>query len=229
MVVVPAGSFAMGSPKNEEGRVQNEGPQHVVTFAKPFAVGKFEVTFAEWDVCMDAGSCPRTSDENWGRGDRPVINVSWNDAKVYVAWLSRLTGKEYRLLSEAEWEYAARAGTTTRYYWGDDIGRGNANCDYCGSRDYKGKAGTEPVGSFKPNAFGLYDMHGNVWQMIEDCFHDYYVRAPSDGSAWTSGDCSRHVVRGDPLVLREAERSWSDSTDDRNSETGLRVARTLSQ
>jgi formylglycine-generating enzyme required for sulfatase activity len=138
MVVVPAGSFIMGSPVDEKGRLFFvEGPQHPVRIAQAFAVGKYDVTFAEWDACVALGACASASDSGWGRDDRPVINVSWEDAKAYVAWLSHMTGKEYRLLSEAEWEYAARAGTTTAYYWGDDIGKGNANCHTCGSQwDY---------------------------------------------------------------------------------------------
>jgi len=140
--------------RDEKGRVLGEGPQHRVVFAKPFAVSKFEVTFEQWDACVRIGACAQASDSGYGRGDRPVINVSWNDAKQYAAWLSRITGKEYRLLTEAEWEYAARAGTTTIYSWGDDVGKGNADCADC---DKQTQAAPAPVGSFKPNAFGLYD------------------------------------------------------------------------
>jgi len=158
-----------------------------------------------------------------------VINVSWDDAQRYVAWLSRMTGQPYRLLREAEWEYAARAGTTTAYYWGDEIGKGNANCDGCGSQ-WDGKQ-TAPIGSFAPNAFGLYDMAGNVYQWVQDCYHDDYNGAPIDGSAWTSEDCSRRVVRGGswfryPLVLRSAFR-FSNATDYRDYDLGFRVGRTL--
>ena len=168
MVVVPAGSFMMGSPASEKDRDDDEGPVHRVnrvTIAAPFAVGVYEVTFDEWDACVRGGGCGgyRPVDAGWGRGRRPVINVNWEDVRTYVDWLSRETGKDYRLLSEAEWEYAARAGTTTRYHWGDDIGRNRANCYYtydgCGdSWDH-----TAPVGSFGANGFGLHDMHGNVW------------------------------------------------------------------
>jgi formylglycine-generating enzyme required for sulfatase activity len=231
MIVVPADKFMMGSPESEGDRYNNEGPQHEVTIAKPFAVGQTEVTFAEWDACVAAGACAGASDSNnWGRGDRPVINVSWDDAKQYIAWLSRITGKEYRLLTEAEWEYAARAGKTTTYSWGDEIGKGNANCDGCGTQwDRKG---TAPVGSFKANAFGLYDMHGNVFEWVEDPWHDGYEDAPVDGSAWLQdGDANSRVVRGGswgyyPQILRVAYRSHL-TTVKRGIDIGFRVARTL--
>src|SRR5262249_10215759 len=186
MIVVPAGRFTMGSPATEKGHNGTEGPQHLVTITKPFAVSKFDVTFADWDACVSVGGCPqegRAADIGWGRGTRPVIYVSWDDAQAYVAWLSWMTGMPYRLLSEAEWEYAARAGTTTAYFWGDEIGENNANCKGCGGQ-WNG-SGTAPVGSFKPNSFGLYDMAGNVWQWVQDCHHSNYNGAPNDGSAWT--------------------------------------------
>ncbi len=229
MIVVPAGKFEMGSPESEPRRSADEGPRHEVTIAKPFAVSKFEVTFAEWDACVAAAACSRAADR-WGRGQMPVINVSWDDAKQYVGRLSRLTGKEYRLLTEAEWEYAARAGAMTRYSWGDDPGKDNANCGRCGSQ-WDGNQ-TAPVGSFKPNAFGLYDMHGNVWEWCEDVWHGDYNGAPTDGSAWLQGgDPALHVVRGgswyfEPQLLRAAYRD-RDSTVDRNNNLGFRVGRTL--
>jgi formylglycine-generating enzyme required for sulfatase activity len=137
MIVVPAGDFMVGSPPTEKDRSNDEEPLHRVTFAKPFAVSKFDVTFSDWDACVSVGGCPQkgaANDKGWGRGSRPVIFVSWADAQVYAAWLSRMTGKKYRLLSEAEWEYAARAGATTAYSWGDEIGKNNANCNRCGSQ-----------------------------------------------------------------------------------------------
>jgi formylglycine-generating enzyme required for sulfatase activity len=231
MVVVPAGEFTMGSPATEQGREDDESPQHRVTIAKPFAVSKFEVTFNDWDACVAAnGGCGQVPDNGWGRGNRPVINVSWGEAKQYVAWLSQVTGKTYRLLSEAEYEYATRAGTTTAYPWGDNIGMNNANCKGCGS-DWDGKQ-TVPVGSFAPNAFGLYDMVGNVSAWTEDCWHDNYNRAPMDGSTWiTGGDCGQRVLRGGswsfyPGLLRSADREWH-FTVLRVNYLGFRVARTV--
>jgi formylglycine-generating enzyme required for sulfatase activity len=229
MIVIPAGKFIMGSPENESDRSASEGPQHEVTVAKPFAVSKFEVTFEEWDACVAAAACPRVTD-HWGRGNMPIINVSWGDAKQYVGWLSQLTGKEYRLLTEAEWEYAARAGANTRYSWGDDPRMGNANCDGCGSRwDLRQ---TAPVGSFKPNALGLYDMHGNVWEWVEDSWHENYYGAPADGSAWLQdGDPSFRVVRGgswrnESELVRAAVRVRRH-TKVQFDTLGLRVARTI--
>jgi formylglycine-generating enzyme required for sulfatase activity len=244
MVVVPAGGFIMGSPDSEEGRDKNEGPQHQVTFAKPFAVGRFAVTFDEWDAyaaeCGGTGlwnllAAKPASDQGWGRSRRPVINVSWNDAKAYVEWLAKKTDKPYRLLSEAEWEYAARAGTTTPFWWGNSISTDQAN--YNGNSTYaKGSKGeyrqrTVPVDSFGANPWGLYQVHGNVWEWTEDCWNDSYKGAPSDGSVWMSGDCGRRVVRGAswldyPRILRSALRGWN-AADIRYGNLGFRVGRTL--
>ena len=227
MVVVPEGSFMMGSTVGDD----DERPVHEVTIARPFAVGVYEVTFAEWDACVSDGGCGgyRPDDKGWGRGKRPVIYVSWEDAQGYVRWLSGRTGEAYRLLNESEWEYVARAGTTTRYWWGNEIGRNRANCDGCGSRWDDER--TAPVGSFSPNAFGLQDVHGNVREWVEDCWNESYNGAPSNGSAWTSGDCERRVLRGGswynrPGVLRSAYRSRS-TTGYRVDYGGFRVARTL--
>lgn len=230
MIVIPAGEFTMGSPVAEQSRFTDEDPQHLVTIAKPFAVSKYDVTFADWDACVSVGGCLKAVDSAMGRDIKPVINVSWDDAQQYVAWLSKMTGQPYRLLTEAEWEYAARAGTTTAHYWGDEIGKGNASCDGCGSKWDNRQ--TSPVGLFKPNAFGLYDMAGNVLQWVQDCYHGDYKEAPTDGSAWTTGDCGNRVVRGGswdsgPQFLRSASRNGG-TTGDRYYSLGFRVGRTLS-
>jgi formylglycine-generating enzyme required for sulfatase activity len=233
MVVIPAGEFTMGSPPSQLGAEA----QHRVTIAKPFAVSKFEITFDEWDACTEAGGCRgyRPDDEGWGRGNRPVMNISWEDAKAYVDWLSHRTGRPYRLLSEAEWEYAARAGTTTPYSTGDTVTPSAANFD--GSVDGVGpseenRKATMPVGSFPPNGFELHDMPGNVSEWVEDCWHDDYTeRHPIDGSAWLEGNCNGRVVRGGSwedsrVELRSAARTGGDK-EDRFYTDGLRIARGL--
>ena len=214
MIVVPAGRFMMGSPDSKSEALADERPQHPVTIAQAFAIGRYEVTFKEWDACVADGGCRgnRPDDKGWGRGLRPVINVSWDHAQAYVTWLEKKTGKPYRLSSEAEWEYTARAGSTTRYWWGNDSGKNNANCDGCGSR-WDGKQ-TAPVGSFRPNDFGLSDTAGNVWEWVEDCWNENYHGAPSDGSAWLGGNCSNRVLRGG---------SWSDTPGDLRSAYRLRI------
>jgi formylglycine-generating enzyme required for sulfatase activity len=231
MIVVQAGKFIMGSSESKSDLDASERPQHEVTIAKPFAISKFEVTFEEWDACVAAAVCPRVQD-HWGRGQMPVINVKWGDAKQYVGWLSRLMGNDYHLLTEAEWEYAARAGTTSRYSWGDDPGKDNANCSSCGSQwDRKQSA---PVGSFKSNALGLYDMHGNVWEWVEDSWHDNYDGAPTDGSAWLrGGDPSYRVIRGgswrnDAEFIRAAVRA-KRNVNVQFDTLGFRVARKLNR
>jgi formylglycine-generating enzyme required for sulfatase activity len=231
MVVVPAGSFMMGSPASEPGRFNNEGPQHEVTIASRFAVGQYELTFDEWDACVADGGCNdyKPPDQGWGRKDRPAVNLSWVDVSAYASWLGKKTGKPYRLLSEAEYEYAARGGTQTAYPWGNAIGENKANCTGCGSQ-WNGRE-TAPVGSFAANGFGLYDMVGNVWEWTQDCYHDSYNGAPTDGSAWTGGDCYYRVLRGgsrlnSPKGLRSALRDWLP-LDNRVSLFGFRVGRTL--
>ena len=254
MVVVPAGSFLMGSPDTEQGRQSDEGPRHTVSIGFQLAVGVYEVTFSEWEACVRADGCGgyRPRDEGWGRGRHPVINVSWEDAKTYVAWLSEQTGEPYRLLSEAEWEYVARAGSTAARYWWE---RGSEQCRHANGFDQDlartdqgrvwmeefdwanpvpcsdGYAWTAPVGSYRPNPFGLYDILGNVIEWTEDCWNPGYSGAPADGTAWGSGDCLRRVVRGgswvgDPGYMRSARRHslvvgyFDDSV-------GFRVARTM--
>ena len=231
MIVVPAGTFLMGSPADEPGHQTSEWPLHQVTIARAFAVSKYELSFADWDACAADGGCDaHIKDSGFGRGAQPVINVTWDDARRYAAWLAKVTGKPYRLLSEAEYEYAARAGTQSAYPWGDVLGKNNANCNGCGSRwdDMQ----TAPVGSFPPNRFGLHDMVGNVYEWVEDCLHADYRGAPADGSAWIAGGaCSGHIIRGgswadDPADLRSASRPWSPATV-RHNFIGFRVARSL--
>jgi formylglycine-generating enzyme required for sulfatase activity len=224
MVALSGGTFMMGSPANDEGRDADEGPQHRVT-VKPFAIGQYEVTFDEWDACVAAGGCNgyRPGDQGWGRGKRPVISVAWDDAKAYVAWLTKKTGKPYRLPSEAEWEYAAHAGTTTPFAFGATLTKDQANFGLI-----LGK--TQPIGSYPPNAWGVYDLHGNVWEWVEDCWHDNYQGAPVDGSAWAQGKCSSRVVRGGswnyhPVYLTSAERSGVGPV--RYLDKGFLVSRTL--
>ena len=226
MVVIPAGSFRMGCVSGREC-YDNEQPVEPVTISRPFGLSKHEVTFEEYDRF----TFPiREDDKGWGRGRQPAINVSWNDAQLYVAWLSLEAGAQYRLPSEAEWEYAARAGTTTAYSWGNEVGNNRANCDGCGSQ-WDDRM-TAPVGSFGANAWGLHDMHGNVWEWAEDCWHDSYDGAPEDESAWTvGGDCSQRMLRGGtwsygPVDLRAADRDWHDAGG-RLTNLGFRVARTL--
>ena len=252
MVVVPAGSFMMGSSSHEESRADDEGPQHRVTIPAPFAVGRYEVTRGEFARFVEAAghstgnSCRTYEDGRWEdrsglnwrdpgyRQDNrePVVCVSWEDAKAYVNWLSRETGKPYRLLSEAEWEYSARAGTTGPFHFGATISADQANYTYGSVRTRVFRKTTVPVGSFPANGFGLHAVHGNVWERVEDCWHESYRGAPSDGSAWvTGGDCGKRVVRGgswnsDPSFLRSANRD-RDSAEFRLNNGGFRVARTL--
>ena len=237
LVVVPEGSFLMGSPSGEAGRGNDEGPVHRVRMARPLAVGVYEVTFGEWEACVSGGGCGgyRPDDEGWGRGRRPVIYVSWEDAKAYVEWLSGETGQTYRLLSESEWEYVARAETRGPFHTGWTISTGQANYDgrhtYGSGRKGEYRRKTEPVGSFPANGFGLHDVLGNVWEWVEDCWNGSYEGAPADGSAWESGDCERRVLRGGswsngPGNLRSAFRIRYP-TGRRHNFAGFRVARTL--
>nr|MBX2855922.1 formylglycine-generating enzyme family protein [Paracoccaceae bacterium] len=183
MLIIPAGSFTMGSPLDEPGRYDWEGPQHQVRIARPFALGKYAVTFDDYDRYAAAAGVDKPEDEGWGRGRRPVINVTHMDADGYCRWLSEQTGAPYRLPSEAEWEYACRAGTTTPYWWGRQITLDQANYSPAG-RGKDGRGKTEPVEAFEPNPWGLHQMHGNVWEWCADHWHDSYRGAPTDGSAW---------------------------------------------
>lgn len=235
MVVIPPGEFVMGSSEAERRALgvpalfdRMEEPRHTVRIGYRYAVGRYAVTFDQWDACVADGGCGGyiPADAGWGRGRRPVINVNFADAQGYVAWLSRRTGQTYRLLSEAEWEYAGRAGTDTYYPFGNAIDPSKAN--YGNNLDR-----TTPVGSYPPNRFGLHDMTANVAQWVQDCHHDDYVGAPVDGSAWVSGPCTLRNVRGGGWSLK----GWSvrvaqrigDPPGARNDHLGFRVARDLPQ
>lgn len=232
LVYIPGGSFTMGSAEAGRG---SEGPQHTVSI-RPFLAGKFEVTFDEWASCASSGGCNgyAPADQGWGGGSRPVINVSWDDAKAYVSWLSRTAGKPYRLLSESEWEYAARAGSASAYWWGESISLDQANYfSWANSDGSSGRAigKTQGVGSYGANAWGLFDVHGNVEEWVEDCYEYSYVGAPLDGSARISGDCSLRISRGgswqsSSTKLRSSGRSDIVHTV-RREVIGFRVARAL--
>jgi len=263
MVGIPAGRFVMGSPKSEPGRFDAEGPQHIVDVG-PFALGKYDVTSREFQIFLqDTGYQPKPCNAITGmtwhvpkKGFAyppqdveppkwPAVCLDWNDANAYIAWLNARVREEhpaidykpggpYRLPSEAEWEYAARAGTTAARWWGNQVGDGNANCNGCGSKyDFRVLA---DVDAFKPNPFGLYGVLGNAWQWTADCWHPSYVGAPKDSRAWTAnGDCTKHVIRGGswdntPIFVRSAERSASTADGgefDYSSLAGFRVARDL--
>ena len=213
MVLLPAGSFRMGDLDGDD----DEKPVHRVNI-NVFALGKTEVTFAEYDAFARETNRALKNDGGWGRGNRPVINVNWNDAKAYVKWLSNKTGKRFRLPSEAEWEYAARAGSATKYSFGN---RESDLCDYANHADHRNKTCSDgadrqsaTVGRYRANAFGLFDMHGNVWEWVEDCYYRRYQGGPSDGSAWTNGTCEYRVLRGGswynlPKFARSAFRGWN--------------------
>jgi formylglycine-generating enzyme required for sulfatase activity len=234
MVIVPAGEFTMGTPANE--RFRGDEAQHRVTIRAPFAVSKFEITWEEWETCVAEGGCEgfTPTDEGFGKERRPVINVSYRDAHAYLEWLKTKTGKNYRLLSESEWEYAARAGTTTAFAF-EPMSSERANYD--GTTSYEnGPTGpnrmrTEPVGSFPPNAFGIHDMHGNVWEWVEDCWNDTYASKPADGSPWLTGSCTGRVMRGgsweDYSGEVRAGARVGNGVGDAYWSDGIRVARDL--
>jgi formylglycine-generating enzyme required for sulfatase activity len=241
MAVVAAGSNLIGSPNYENGRSNNEGPQQGVVFRVPLAVGRSEISFDEYIACVNEGGCPPgiPSDSEWGYGKQPAINVSWNDAKAYVGWLSRKTRATYRLLSEAEWEYAARGCAkvceSLPFWFGIEISKDRVNYDsriaYLGSPKATRRNRTVPVDAAEANPFGLLHVHGNVAEWVEDCWQETLEGMPRDGLARTGGDCSRRVIRGgsysdEPKDVRSAKRSWQAATD-RRSQIGFRVAREL--
>jgi len=223
MVVVPAGEFDMGAPEYDW-----EKPIHRVTIVKAFAIGRREVTFEEWDQCIASGACgSHPDDRGRGRGERPVTNLSWYDAKAFAKWLSQKTGQKYRLPSEAEWEYAARAGTKSAFWWGRDVGSRSANCRECGGSGEQ----TVATGTFPANPFGLFDTAGNAAEWVEDCWNDSYRGAPRDGSAWTTGQCGQRVLRGgsfdsEARYVRSASRFRYD-IDVRYYANGFRLVREL--
>jgi formylglycine-generating enzyme required for sulfatase activity len=244
MITVPAGSFEMGA--RGTGATAEQQPVHRVTLARPFMLGRYEVTFAEWDACVADGGCNgfRPDDRGWGRGRRPVVGVSWVDAQAYALWLSAKIGQHYRLPSEAEWEYAARGGPRaasagrataasaaagTAYWWGETVGRGRANCAGCGS-PFDGKQ-TAPADAFDANPLGLYNVHGNAAEWVADCWNPSYTGAPADGSAVERPRCDVRVLRGgafnqDPSYATAAARFKYDS-DVRYFAHGFRIARDL--
>ncbi|MGD2140544.1 MAG: SUMF1/EgtB/PvdO family nonheme iron enzyme [Burkholderiales bacterium] len=244
MVVVPPGSFEMRTAPWGPGHPHNEGYFYPVTFTRPFAVGKFEVTFDEWDACVSDGVCAAADDAKWGRSKRPVINVSFNDASRYVRWLSRKTGQDYRLPTNSEWEYAARAGLGMNRYFGispEDVCKYGNIYDVTSDKEFDlggkhepcddGQAVTAPVGSYEPNAFGLYDMIGNVFEWTEDCASPTWRGAPGNGKPWLDGDCSLRGFRGaswlvnDPYYLIESSRFKFSGA--RDTDLGFRVVREL--
>lgn len=202
--------------QNEDGGACSECPEMIPIPGNKFAIGKYTVTFKEWDACVAAGGCGgyQPPDNGWGRGSRPVINVSWDDAQAYIQWISGKTGKTYRLPTKDEWEIAAQAGSTSDYYWGNDVGRNNANCDGCGS-EWDNRR-TAPVGSFKPNAFGIYDMMGNVWQWTDTCWQGNCAKRMFFGGSWNHR----------PQDMRAITRNWFD-TNKRMRYLGFRLAMTL--
>lgn len=239
MVVVPAGEFLMGSLRTEQGHTPNEAPRHLVRIAKPFALSVTAITFDHWDAAIADGGCNGYSpgDNGWGRGNRPVINVSWNDAQAYNEWLSSKTKRSYRLPSEAEWEYAARAASDTPFWWGNTIAADQANYDarhtYGGGPKSDWHFSTVPASSYEANPWGLFNMHGNVWEWTEDCYRVDYDDAPTNGSPQRHdplGDFDRTLRGGSwldrPKRLRSAARQVG-ARDDRNYCFGFRVAMTL--
>jgi len=226
MIALSPGSFAMGSNSSDP----SEKPAHQVSISTPFAIGKYEVTVAQWNACVDAGTCPEVTSEAGDNGiNTPMRNVSWDDAQLYVKWLGTISGKPHRLPTEAEWEYAARGGTSTRYWWGEQMRPGNANCKECGEPWHAG--GPANVGSFAANPYGIYDMNGSVWEWVGDCWHSSYKNAPADGRTWDEPNCRARVIRGgswrDGISYMPSSTRFKYDASVRNSQNGFRVARDL--
>jgi formylglycine-generating enzyme required for sulfatase activity len=225
MIALPAGSFLMGSSTDDP----SEKPVHHVTIGAPFAIGKYEVTVEQWNACAAANACTKLTPESNANKAAPARDLSWDDAQQYVKWLTKVTGKPYRLPTEAEWEYAVRGGTTTAYWWGDQMRKGSANCKDCG--DPWHKEGPETAGSFPPNPYGLHDMNGSVWEWTADCWHNSYQSAPADGRAWDSPGCDMRVIRGGSWregggYMLSATR-FKYSAGVRQSQDGFRVVKDL--
>ena len=225
LVAIAPGSFMMGTNSDDP----SERPVHRVTIGHPFALAKYVVTVAQWNACVAAGACARLAGDNGTSPNAPVHDVSWDDAQQYAAWLTKVTGKPYRLPTEAEWEYAARAGTTTRYWWGDDMRTGNANCKDCG-QPWRVDAPAD-VGTFAANPFGLYDMTGGVWEWVSDCWHNSYKNAPADGRSWDEPYCQSRVIRGgswrDGATYMLSATRFKYDSGVRYTANGFRVARDL--
>lgn len=225
LVGLTPGPFTMGSNTSDP----SEKPAHRVSLSTPFAIGKYEVTVAQWKACADAGTCARASQEVATDPNAPVRDVSWDDVQQYLKWLSTASGKAYRLPSEAEWEYAARGGTSTPYWWGAQMAQGKANCKECGAPWHL--EGPAPVGSFAANSYGLYDMNGSVWEWVADCWHNTYKDAPADGRVWDAPNCSVRVIRGgswrEGAAYMVASTRFKYDASVRHTQNGFRVARSL--
>ncbi|KLU36106.1 hypothetical protein AB595_15345 [Massilia sp. WF1] len=225
LLSVPGGVFTMGNNASDP----SEKPAHQVSIEAPFAIGRYEVTVQEWNACVAAGGCQKIDTAAGAPPNAPMRDVSWDDAQQYVKWLGSVSGKPYRLPTEAEWEFAARGGTTTRYWWGEQMVQGKANCKECG-KPWQNEAPAN-VGSFAANPFGLYDTSGGVWEWVADCWHNNFKGAPADARAWDAPDCRVRVIRGGSW--REGASYMVTSTrfkydaDVRHSQNGFRVARSL--
>lgn len=222
LIVLPAGTYTMGSNTSDP----SEKPAHRVTLAAPFAIGKYEVTVDQWNACVTAGACQKVGDDN-RTGNAPVRDVSWDDAQQYLKWLGTQSGKTYRLPTEAEWEYAARGGTTSKFWWGEQMRKGMANCKDCGEPWQQD--GPAPVGSFGANAFGLHDVNGSVWEWVSDCWHNSYKGAPATGGAWEDPNCRVRVIRGgswrEGASYMPVTTRFKYDASVRHSQNGFRVAR----
>ncbi len=222
LIALPAGTFTMGGNTDD----LSERPAHQVTIGKPFAIGKLEVTVGQWKFCVDAGGCPGIAASGVD-ADTPMRDLSWDDTRQYLQWLSKVSGKSYRLPSEAEWEYAARGGTSTRYWWGQQMRTGTANCKECG--EPWNAAAPAKAGSFPANPFRLHDMNGSVWEWVADCWHGNYRGAPADGSPWSEAACRQRVIRGgswsDGAAYMTSSTRFKYDASVRQAQNGFRVAR----